>query len=90
MALFPFILLRKTGADTDPVILNHERIHLRQQLELLILPFYLIYLLHYFFLLLRFRNHEKAYRNIVFEREAYTHEGDPTYLSKRRWWAAFG
>lgn len=89
MALFPFILLRTTGSETDPVILNHERIHLRQQLELLLLPFYLLYLLHYLYLLIRFRNHEKAYRNILFEREAYDHEGDNRYLERRRWWAAF-
>ncbi len=48
LALYPFIFI-KEGLDQQrtTVLLNHERIHLRQQIELLILPFYLIYLLNY-------------------------------------------
>lgn len=86
MSLFPFILLRKKDAPHGERLINHERIHLRQQLELLILPFYLCYLLDYLIQRLRGRKHEEAYRSIIFEKEAYTHENDPDYLQRRRFW----
>lgn len=85
MALFPFILVRhpKPG----PVLLNHERIHLRQQAELGIIPFYIWYLLEYLIRRLQYRQHYQAYRNISFEREAYAHEQNLMYLQERPWWA---
>ena len=87
MALFPFILVRKAGHKTDPRLINHEKIHLAQQLELLILPFYLLYQLHYLVNLIRYRKHDRAYRNIVFEKEAYAMESCPEYLKNRPFWA---
>ncbi len=86
MALFPFIVLRKKQLKQDKYIMNHERIHLRQQLELLIIPFYIVYLAHYLFNLIRYRNHKKAYYQIVFEREAYAMDQDMNYLQHRRFW----
>lgn len=87
MALFPFILVKYSGIKTDKIIINHEKIHLRQQLEMLILPFYIIYLLNYSVNLLYYRKHDLAYRNISFEREAYSHDSNLDYLSKRKFWA---
>ena len=87
MALFPFILVRKAAHKTNPVLINHEKIHLAQQMELLIIPFYMLYLAHYILNLVRYREHDKAYRNIVFEREAYRMESRPGYLKSRRFWA---
>ncbi len=87
MALFPFILVRKAAHKADPLLINHEKIHLAQQLELLILPFYMLYLLHYIINLTRYREHDKAYRNIVFEREAYLMESRQEYLKSRSFWA---
>ncbi len=84
MAIFPFILVKTKKVKKDPVLIHHERIHLRQQLELLILPFYLLYLLHYLYNLLLYRNHDRAYRAIVFEREAYAMDRRLSYLSQRR------
>lgn len=86
MALFPFILLKNEELASDKNIINHELIHLRQELELLIFPFYIIYFLHYLINLCIYRNHIRAYRHIVFEREAYKHESDLDYLRKRRFW----
>ncbi len=63
--------------------MNHERIHLRQQVELLIIPFYLWYVLEYVFYRLKGYSQEKAYRSICFEREAYQFENDLEYLRKR-------
>ena len=85
MAIFPFILLKSEHLRADKVIINHEKIHLRQQLELLILPFYIFYLIHYLINLIRFKQHDIAYRNIVFEKEAYDNDGNLNYL-KRSWY----
>jgi hypothetical protein len=86
MALFPFILIKHTALQHDPVLVNHEKIHLRQQLELLIIPFYILYLLNYLINLLIYGKHDKAYRMICFEKEAYGNESNMGYLEKRRIW----
>lgn len=86
MTLFPFIFFRKKDLPVSERLLNHERIHLRQQLELLILPFYLWYLTDYLLHRLRGKNHHDAYRAILFEKEAYMFEEDLHYLSKRKSW----
>lgn len=83
MALYPFMLFRNKRLMADRVIINHETIHFRQQQELLILPFYVIYLLHYLVNLLKYRNHQKAYFYICFEQEAYRHDTDFSYLNNR-------
>ncbi len=85
MALFPFILVRQPNP--GPVLLNHERIHLRQQAELGILPFYLWYVVEYLIRRLRYGDHYTAYRNISFEREAFANDMNLVYLKQRRWWA---
>ncbi len=87
MTIFPFILVKEAHVKKDKVIINHEKIHLRQQLELLIIPFYLLYLLFYLVNIFRFKSHHDAYANIVFEREAYQKERDLDYLSKRKFWS---
>ena len=79
-----FILLRKPHDRENPVLINHEKIHLRQQLELLIIPFYLWYTLEYLYWFLRLKNSFLAYKYISFEREAYAMEDDPDYLSERK------
>lgn len=83
MALFPFVLLRKAEFAHDEVLIRHEQIHLRQQAELLVLPFYVFYILHYLFNRLRF-GHQKAYLTICFEKEAYFFDQQSDYLEKRK------
>ena len=85
MALFPFILVRHRHP--GPTLLNHERIHLRQQLELGILPFYLWYVIEYLIRRIQYRDHYTAYRHICFEREAFANDRDLNYLNTRRYWA---
>ena len=87
MALFPFIIVKSKADSNDEVLLNHERIHLRQQLELLIFPFYLLYFINYLLNRFKFDHHYQAYKHIVFEREAYQMEKDLAYLQKRKFWA---
>ncbi len=84
MAIFPFIILKDKVQITDAVLINHEKIHLRQQLELLLIFFYFFYLLNYLVNLLRYKDHDKAYRSIIFEKEAYSFDHDLDYLNKRR------
>lgn len=84
MAIFPFILLQKNAQKQDKVLINHEKIHLQQQLELLIFPFYFLYLLSYLINLVKYKNHYQAYLNIVFEKEAYHFEKQLDYLTKRK------
>ena len=62
-------------------LINHERIHTRQMLELAVLPFYVLYVLEW---LVRLPMRGNAYRNISFEREAYRHQHQPHYLDHRR------
>jgi len=86
MALLPFILLRDKRMKNNHTLINHERIHLRQQAEMLILPFYLWYITEYFIRLIMYRNKKKAYYNISFEREAYTNDRNLNYLNNRCFW----
>ncbi|KUG13570.1 hypothetical protein BEI02_15265 [Elizabethkingia sp. HvH-WGS333] len=86
ITLFPFILLKKKELKEDFVLLNHEKIHLRQQLELLVLPFYILYMIEYGIKYFKLKNAHKAYLAISFEREAYAKEDDFDYLKKRKFW----
>lgn len=86
IVLWPFIFIKRGELRRNPVFMNHERIHLRQQLELLVLPFFVIYFLEYVLGLLKYRSAYMAYRNISFEREAYDKEKELQYLRKRRFW----
>ena len=86
LTIFPFVFLKSKGLKDDVVLINHERIHLRQQLELLILPFFLWYGLEYLFRLLKTKKRHLAYTNISFEKEAYTKEKDLDYLKTRSFW----
>ena len=84
ITLYPFVLLRYAGDRLDPVLLNHERIHLRQQLELLVVPFYLWYVGEYVWRRIKGMNHLSAYLTISFEQEAYANEHQLDYLDLRR------
>lgn len=87
MAIYPFILVSNKTAVGDQTLIYHEKIHLRQQTELLIIPFYILYLLNYLINLAVYRKHRQAYLNIAFEREAYYNEANSTYLRNRKWFS---
>jgi beta-lactamase regulating signal transducer with metallopeptidase domain len=89
ITLWPFIILREYYQGTTNFwrakrekIINHESIHIAQQGELLVIPFYVLYILEWFIKLFFYGS--RAYYNISFEREAYKNELDLTYLSKRK------
>lgn len=87
ISLFPFVILREKYNTTDwwkkrgKKTINHENIHFQQQLELGVLPFYILYVLEWLIKLPFYG--AKAYENISFEREAYGHDSDMKYLDKR-------
>jgi hypothetical protein len=83
LAVFPFVFIKYRIDKENLVFINHEKIHLRQQLELLVLPFFIWYFLEYLVRLVQYKDADLAYRNISFEREAYTHEFNLEYLKNR-------
>lgn len=89
LTLFPFVILKNLFDKENKVLVNHEKIHIRQQLELLILPFFIWYFLEYLIRLCQYKNRSEAYRNISFEREAYGNERNLDYLSGRKIWHFF-
>lgn len=87
ITIFPFVFLKHNDLKKNLILLNHEKIHMKQQLELLIIPFYLIYFLEFLIKLIKYRNWNIAYRKISFEKESYKNENDLNYLVSRSFWA---
>lgn len=77
MVLYPFVLF--ASKDPDEHLRNHERIHVEQIKRDGVLRFYSQYLLEYFLLRLKKMNHDQAYRNISYEKEAYSHHNKIQY-----------
>lgn len=65
------ILFRDPEGRVPGELLAHEMIHQDQITRHGVLPFYLAYVRDYLINLARYRNHDRAYRNIPFEREAF-------------------
>lgn len=85
LTVFPFIFLKSKNDLNNKEIINHEKIHIRQQVELLIFPFFVWYFVEFAFRFLVFRNWKEAYRNISFEREAYGNEANLDFLGKKKY-----
>jgi len=85
ITLFPFIILKEKYKGNSEEILKHEFIHIKQQIEMLVIPFFIIYLLEWFVKLFKYGG--KAYNNISFEREAYANEDVTNYTKIRKFWA---
>ena len=85
LTLFPFIILRDDirGTEEERLTINHERIHIRQQIELLLIPFAIWYLASFLAGILRGKGLQYAYRDIIFEREAFDRMYDADYLKRR-------
>ena len=87
ITLYPFILLKKKEDLQNRILINHERIHLRQQVELLVVFFYIWYVIEYYYWVIKLKDHYLAYKSISFEREAYAMENDLNYLEQRKVWS---
>ena len=86
LTVFPFVFVSQQSEKHNAVLMHHERIHLRQQMELLVLPFFVWYTIEFFLKWVWYRDRKKAYRNIIFEREAYDQEKNFAYLKSRSFW----
>ena len=75
MALGRTILFKDGEGDIPSALLRHELIHLEQIKRHGVGRFYLIYVWDYLANLWRSHDHDTAYRNIRFEKEAYEREG---------------
>ncbi len=87
IALFPFVIIKMDETTLNDTMVNHEKIHLRQQIELLIVGFYILYIVEFFIHYIRLQNRLKAYLSISFEREAYSNEDNHDYLKFRKHWS---
>jgi hypothetical protein len=85
ITIWPFVICR---GEMDEVTLNHEKIHIKQQAELLLIGFYLLYGGFWLWNRLWHRmSNQEAYMNIPFEREAYSNDNNLEYLGERKWYA---
>lgn len=81
ITLWPFIIIRPYK---NWIVINHESIHIKQQQELLVVPFYLLYMIEWFVGIFIYGSTTKSYYNISFEREAYENQSNPDYLKTRK------
>ena len=77
ITIYPF-LFHNEPMTTEA--LNYENTHARQQLELLLVGFYLAYFIEWVF-----RGFD--YDRISFEKEAYAHQTDNQYVNNRKLYA---
>lgn len=88
-ALYPFLIV-KSEEFCVPWLVNHERIHLAQQKELLIVPFFILSFLEFLYACVVLRKTSfEAYVWTSSEQEAYRHMYDDTYLERRSLWSQF-
>lgn len=83
ITLFPFIIFKDKSYINWKVI-NHEKIHIKQQIELLVIGFYILYICEYLINLMKTRDTKKAYHLISLEREAYYNDSNLNYLENRK------
>jgi hypothetical protein len=89
MAIYPFVVMNNESLKSNKTFIHHEKIHIKQQLELLIIPFFILYGLEFLFRLIQYRSAMKAYWNISFEREAYSNQKNKDYLKERNPYSFF-
>lgn len=87
ITIFPFIILNKKDLKFDKTFVNHEMIHIYQQMELFFIFFILLYYIEFLILFIKYKNWQTAYKNISFEREAYGNEKNYNYLLTRKWFS---
>jgi hypothetical protein len=84
LSFWPFIILKNDSLKADNVLINHEKIHLKQQLELLIVPFYVLYISEWLIRSIWHLSFYRGYQNISFEQEAYHNEHNLNYNNERK------
>jgi hypothetical protein len=84
LTFFPWVFFKHRNPSSR--LINHEKIHLQQQIEMGLILFYVWYLLEFLVRWVQYRHRYRAYLNISFEREAYTNDQNLGYLKTRKTW----
>jgi hypothetical protein len=85
ITLAPFgIYIREDYLDDD-ITINHEKIHWKQQMEMLIIFFYVWYGIEWFWKTGLYG--KLAYYALSFEREAYQNDQNLNYIPTRKWYS---
>jgi len=92
ITLWPWIILRESylhfnNKERHDKVVRHESIHIKQQEELLVIFFYILYVLNFILNIVLIVNIMSPYKNICFEREARANENNINYLNERKAWA---
>jgi hypothetical protein len=87
ITIFPFVFFTHPALLQNKTLINHEKIHIRQQIELLVFPFFIWYFVEFLFKLFLYKNTFLAYKNISFEREAYQNDQNLEYLKSKKFWS---
>ena len=88
-ALFPFVFVRSREHAT-PLLINHERIHCRQQIETLYIGILLLRVFESCYARFVLRLHAPdSNLYLASEQEAYRHQHDMEYLTHRTWFSVF-
>lgn len=82
---FTFLGMIFTRKSELPLVtINHEKIHIYQERELAYFLFWVLYLLEWLVKSILYFNFYTGYKNISFEREAYSNEENLNYLTIRK------
>ena len=82
LTLFPWIFTKYEKINEN--IVNHEKIHIEQYKETLIIGFPIIMIINYILNLIYYFDLNIAYKNTLFEKEAYENMNNYQYLKYRR------
>ncbi len=86
ITIYPFIFINYNYKG-NKVLINHEKIHIKQQTELLWLLFFIWYITEFVIRYFYYKDWHTAYLNISFEREALSNEFNFSYLKYRKWYS---
>lgn len=77
ITLYPFVFFARPKEVVTRELVKHEVIHVEQIINDGWLKFYIRYLYHYFFNLIKYRNHRLAYQKIPYEQAAFHQQNAP-------------
>ena len=67
ISIFPFIILERKEIKEDKTFVQHEMIHIRQQMELILILFIILYYLEFLILFIKYGNLQQAYRYVLYK-----------------------
>jgi hypothetical protein len=72
LTIFPLIWVVYSKEKCPGWLLNHEKVHIKQQKKWLLFPWFAIYGCDYLWGRFKNMSHDEAYRNTRFEKDAYS------------------